>query len=145
MIPHPSSMLIPRHLERDPLKQSPVARMREKFNLDLIQFRVVVYDCSHLVDRMSDNLFRNSDVSPPTSPSTVTQRGVKEECCNSQIGPYLAFLSLSVSRRTWSGDLVRYEGGSESNTLNVKKCHGLGLPCTSDPDVGSKVVVSLST
>ena len=56
MIPHPSSMLIPRHLERDPLKQSPVARMREKFNLDLIQFRVVVYDCSHLVDRMSDNL-----------------------------------------------------------------------------------------
>ena len=99
MIPHPSSMLIPRHLERDPLKQSPVARMREKFNLDLIQFRVVVYDCSHLVDR----IFRNNDVSPPTSPSTVTQRGVKEECCNSQIGPYLAFLSLSVSRRTWSG------------------------------------------
>ena len=78
MIPHQSSMLIPRHLELNSLKQSPVEHMSEKFNLDLIQFRVVVYDCSHLVDRMSDNFFKNTDVSPPTSPSTVTQRGVKE-------------------------------------------------------------------
>ena len=120
MIPHPSSMLIPHHLEHNPLKQSPVSRMREKFSLDLIHFRVVVYDCSHLVERMSDNFFKNTDVSPPTSPSTVTQRGVKEECCSSQIGLYLAFLSLSASRRTWSGDLVRYEGASESSTLMSK-------------------------
>ena len=51
-------MLMPHHLERDTFKQSPTACMREKLSLVLIQFRVVVYDCSHLVNRMSDNLLR---------------------------------------------------------------------------------------
>ena len=88
---------MPRHWEHDPLQQSLVVRMREKLNLVLIQFRVVLCDCSHFVDRISDNLFTNNDVLPPTNPSTVTQRGVKEEWCNSQNGPNLAFLSLSAS------------------------------------------------